>query len=126
MVLCNQHGLIISRSMLLLQDNKSKLATYIQENYKVTVNPASLFDMQVKRIHEYKRQLLNVLHVITIYNRLKKNPSMSFVPRTVLIGGKVHVYMAAQSSAWNFFFVCVSIMATRDIVSVTVKPVLFC
>lgn len=66
-----------------------KLAAYIEKEYKVSVDPTSLFDMQVKRIHEYKRQLLNILHVITIYNRLKKNPNMQFVPRTIMIGGKV-------------------------------------
>jgi len=49
----------------------------------------SLYDMQVKRIHEYKRQLLNVLHIITLYNRIKANPSGNYVPRTVMIGGKV-------------------------------------
>ena len=48
-----------------------------------------MFDVQVKRIHEYKRQLLNVLHVITYYNRIRKNPNMHFVPRVVMIGGKV-------------------------------------
>ncbi len=50
---------------------------------------ASFYLVQVKRIHEYKRQLLNILHVITLYNRIKKNPSAPFVPRTVMIGGKV-------------------------------------
>jgi len=49
----------------------------------------SLYDMQVKRIHEYKRQLLNILHVITLYNRIRANPSGKYVPRTVMIGGKV-------------------------------------
>jgi len=66
-----------------------KLAAYIEKEYKVTVDPTSLFDMQVKRIHEYKRQLLNILHIITLYNRLKKNPHMPFVARTIMIGGKV-------------------------------------
>lgn len=66
-----------------------KLAAYIEKEYKVSIDPTSLFDMQVKRIHEYKRQLLNILHVITIYNRLKKSPNMQFVPRTIMIGGKV-------------------------------------
>jgi starch phosphorylase len=75
--------------LLLFQENKMKLAQYIEKEYKVAVDPTSLFDMQVKRIHEYKRQLLNILHVITMYNRLKKNPHMPFVPRTVMIGGKV-------------------------------------
>jgi len=66
-----------------------KLAGYIESQYGVVVDPSSMFDIQVKRIHEYKRQLLNVLHVITLYNRLKRNPNMLFVPRTVMIGGKV-------------------------------------
>jgi len=66
-----------------------KLATYIEKEYGVIVDPASMFDIQVKRIHEYKRQLLNILHIITLYNRLKKNPNMAFVPRTIMMGGKV-------------------------------------
>ena len=66
-----------------------KLAAYIEKEFNITVDPSSMFDVQVKRIHEYKRQLLNCLHVITIYNRLKKNPNMPFVSRTVMIGGKV-------------------------------------
>jgi starch phosphorylase len=70
------------------QENKMKLAAYIQKEYNVTVDPTSMFDVQVKRIHEYKRQLLNIFHVITMYNRIKKNPNMQFVPRTVMIGGK--------------------------------------
>ncbi|XP_012946529.1 glycogen phosphorylase, brain form [Aplysia californica] len=74
--------------MKVKQENKMKLASYIQSNYRVKVNPSSMFDMQVKRIHEYKRQLMNCLHVIVLYNRLKKNPQAPFVPRTVLIGGK--------------------------------------
>jgi len=49
----------------------------------------SIYDMQVKRIHEYKRQLLNILHIITLYNRIKTNPNEKYVPRTVMIGGKV-------------------------------------
>ena len=73
----------------IVQENKMKLAQYIEKEYKVTVDPTSLFDMQVKRIHEYKRQLLNILHIITLYNRLKKNPHMPFVARTIMIGGKV-------------------------------------
>ncbi|XP_068088342.1 glycogen phosphorylase, brain form [Hyperolius riggenbachi] len=70
------------------QENKLKFAAYLENEYKVKINPSSLFDLQVKRIHEYKRQLLNCLHIITLYNRIKKNPSRTFVPRTVMIGGK--------------------------------------
>ncbi|KAG1952464.1 glycogen phosphorylase, brain form [Pimephales promelas] len=71
------------------QDNKVKFAQYLEKEYNVDVNPASMFDVHVKRIHEYKRQLLNCLHVITMYNRIKKSPTKPFVPRTVIIGGKV-------------------------------------
>ncbi|PIN97110.1 hypothetical protein AB205_0005880, partial [Aquarana catesbeiana] len=70
------------------QENKLKFSAYLEKEYKVKINPSSLFDVQVKRIHEYKRQLLNCLHVITLYNRIKKDPSKVYVPRTVMIGGK--------------------------------------
>lgn len=70
------------------QENKMKLAAYIQNQFNITVNPSSMFDIQVKRIHEYKRQLLNILHIITMYNRIKRNPNGTFVPRTVMLGGK--------------------------------------
>uniref|UniRef100_A0A672NDS3 Alpha-1,4 glucan phosphorylase n=1 Tax=Sinocyclocheilus grahami TaxID=75366 RepID=A0A672NDS3_SINGR len=70
------------------QDNKLKFAQYLEKVYKVDINPASMFDVHVKRIHEYKRQLLNCLHVITMYNRIKRSPIKPFVPRTVIIGGK--------------------------------------
>ena len=66
-----------------------KLAACIEKDYGVVVEPSSMFDIQVKRIHEFKRQLLNILHIITLYNRLKKNPNMPFVPRTIMMGGKV-------------------------------------
>jgi starch phosphorylase len=68
--------------------NKARFAAYIQHTHQLVVDPASMFDCQVKRIHEYKRQLLNVLHVITLYNRLRDDRSRPFVPRTVLFGGK--------------------------------------
>lgn len=51
------------------QENKMKFAAHLEEHYKVKINPSSMFDVQVKRIHEYKRQLLNCLHIITLYNR---------------------------------------------------------
>uniref|UniRef100_A0A8C3S1L6 Alpha-1,4 glucan phosphorylase n=1 Tax=Chelydra serpentina TaxID=8475 RepID=A0A8C3S1L6_CHESE len=70
------------------QENKLKFSAYLEEKYKVKINPSSMFDVHVKRIHEYKRQLLNCLHIITLYNRMRKDPSKSFVPRTVMIGGK--------------------------------------
>ncbi|KAM8946993.1 glycogen phosphorylase, muscle form [Pelodytes ibericus] len=70
------------------QENKLKFARYLESEYKVKINPNSMFDVHVKRIHEYKRQLLNCLHVITLYNRIKKDPSKQYVARTVMIGGK--------------------------------------
>ncbi|MGK7943169.1 MAG: glycogen/starch/alpha-glucan phosphorylase, partial [Microcystaceae cyanobacterium] len=67
---------------------KQDLADYIQEKVGTTVNPDGLFDVQVKRIHEYKRQHLNVLHIITLYNRLKSNPNLDAAPRVCIFGGK--------------------------------------
>ncbi len=69
-------------------DNKQDRAHYILQQTGVEIDPASLFDVQVKRIHEYKRQHLNVLHIIALYNRLKKNPKASVPPRTFIFGGK--------------------------------------
>jgi starch phosphorylase len=72
------------------QENKHRLAEWLLKTQNQQINPMSIYDMQVKRIHEYKRQLLNVLHVITMYNRIKANPNGKYVPRTVMIGGKVN------------------------------------
>ncbi len=69
-------------------DVKVRLSNYILKDIGVTVDPASMFDAQVKRIHEYKRQHLNVLHIITLYHRLKNNPNVQITPRTFLFGGK--------------------------------------
>jgi starch phosphorylase len=69
-------------------DNKVKFAQYIEKTHGIKLNCDSLFDCQVKRIHEYKRQLLNILHAITLYNRIKANPNGNFVARTIMIGGK--------------------------------------
>jgi glycogen phosphorylase len=69
-------------------DIKDNLATYIYKENGIRVNPNSLFDIQAKRIHEYKRQHLNVLYIVTLYNRLKANPDLDIVPRTFLFGGK--------------------------------------
>jgi starch phosphorylase len=70
------------------QENKKRLAESIEARTRTKVNPDSLFDVQAKRIHEYKRQLLNVLHVITRYNRIREGKAGNVVPRTVIIGGK--------------------------------------
>lgn len=68
--------------------NKLRLAEYIKEHNGIEVDPRSIFDVQVKRLHEYKRQLLNILHVMHLYNQLKKNPDMDFYPRTFIFGAK--------------------------------------
>lgn len=68
--------------------NKERLAAYIREHNGVSVNLDSIFDVQVKRLHEYKRQLLNIIHVVAQYHRIKNNPSAPFVPRTVIFGSK--------------------------------------
>ncbi|WP_151638659.1 glycogen/starch/alpha-glucan phosphorylase [Noviherbaspirillum aerium] len=70
------------------QDNKTRLAAWIQANLGIHLNAKSLFDVQVKRIHEYKRQLLNLLHVVTRYNRIIAAPDADWVPRTVVFAGK--------------------------------------
>ena len=68
--------------------NKLRLAKYIKEHNGIDVNPRSIFDVQVKRRHEYKRQLLNILHVMYLYNQLKDNPGIDMVPRTFIFGAK--------------------------------------
>ena len=68
--------------------NKVRLAKYILEHNGIEVNPRSIFDVQVKRLHEYKRQLLNILHVIYLYNQIKSHPEMDFYPRTFIFGAK--------------------------------------
>ena len=83
----NQIMFILTITFQIKAQNKLKLAQYLEETTKVRINPASIFDIQVKRIHEYKRQLLNILHAITMYNRIKKNPKdPQIVPRTIMIG----------------------------------------
>jgi len=70
------------------QSNKRRLAAYIWKHNRIEVDPNSIFDVIVKRIHEYKRQLLDVLHIITLYNRIKRDPNVDIYPRTFIFGGK--------------------------------------
>ncbi|EMI5490327.1 glycogen/starch/alpha-glucan family phosphorylase [Providencia stuartii] len=77
--------------------NKQKLAIFIAQTQGIVINPEALFDVQIKRIHEYKRQLLNLMHVITHYNRILANPSKNWVPRVVIFSGKAaSSYSAAK------------------------------
>lgn len=70
------------------RQNKLALAQYIKEGYGISIDVNSIFDVHVKRIHSYKRQIMNVLHIMDLYNRLKENPSLEIVPRTFIFGGK--------------------------------------
>ena len=74
--------------MQIKYQNKVRLAKYIKEHNGIDVDPRSIFDVQVKRLHEYKRQLLNILHVMYLYNKIKEDPEMDFVPRTFIFGAK--------------------------------------
>ena len=74
--------------MEIKHQNKVRLAKYIKEHNGIDVDPNSIFDVQVKRLHEYKRQLMNILHVMYLYNQLKANPDMDFYPRTFIFGAK--------------------------------------
>jgi glycogen phosphorylase len=81
--------------MAIKQANKQRLAKHIWRQTGIVVKPGSLFDVQIKRIHEYKRQLLNLLHVITRYNRIRQAPDRDWQPRVVIFAGK-----AAPAYTW--------------------------
>jgi starch phosphorylase len=85
--------------MEIKRQNKLRLAKYIKEHNGIDVDPDSIFDVQVKRLHEYKRQLMNILHVMYLYNQLKDNPNMEFYPRTFIFGAKAAAgYRTAKST----------------------------
>lgn len=78
----------LSQWWIVKQNNKREQAQYVADKTGVVLNTDSLFDVQVKRIHEYKRQHLNILHIITLYNRIKRDPGIEIIPRTFIFGGK--------------------------------------
>ena len=85
--------------MQIKYQNKVRLAKYIKEHNGIDVDPRSIFDVQVKRLHEYKRQLLNILHVMYLYNQIKEHPEMSFYPRTFIFGAKAAAgYLRAKET----------------------------
>ena len=79
---------VLNRLEEIKRSNKIRFAKYVKENHGVTLNPDSIFDMQVKRLHEYKRQHLNVLNIISEYLFIKNNPNAEFTPKTYIFGAK--------------------------------------
>lgn len=79
---------VLRRLIDIKKEKKQELADYILKTEGIEIDPNSIFDIQIKRLHEYKRQLLNALHIVDLYNRLKKDPSMDFYPTTFIFGGK--------------------------------------
>ncbi len=98
------------------RQNKQRLARWVRNVLNVNLNPDSLFDVQIKRIHEYKRQLLNVLHVITRYNQIKANPDVNWVPRSIIFAGKAaSAYQMAKDIIKLINDVAVKVNNDRDI-----------
>ena len=79
---------VLSKLTQIKKENKIRLANYIMNHNNIIVNPESIFDVQVKRFHEYKRQLLNLFHIMDLYNKIKDNPNMDLQPRTFIFAGK--------------------------------------
>lgn len=86
--LLSEDDTALKEFMEIKRQNKRRLAAYIKEHNNIDINVDSIFDVQVKRLHEYKRQLLNIMHIMYLYNRLKNNPNMEFYPRTFIFGAK--------------------------------------
>ena len=87
--------------MSIKYENKVRLAKYIKEHNGIEVDPRSIFDVQVKRLHEYKRQFLNILHVMYLYNEIKEHPEISFYPRTFIFGAKLPQDISVQNRSSN-------------------------
>ena len=83
---------------LKFQLNKKMLTNFIQNKYKIEIDPSSMFDVHARRIDDNKRQILTILHVITLYNRLKKNPEKAVPARTVIMAGKVRLVNVHRSA----------------------------
>ncbi|WP_410207786.1 glycogen/starch/alpha-glucan phosphorylase [Fusobacterium sp.] len=79
---------VLKRILEIKHEKKVELAKYLNRTQDIIINPDSIFDVQIKRLHEYKRQLLNIFHIMDLYNRLKENPNMSFTPVTYIFGAK--------------------------------------
>ncbi|MCI9187692.1 MAG: glycogen/starch/alpha-glucan phosphorylase [Oscillospiraceae bacterium] len=85
---CREDGAVLHRLEMIKKENKRRFANYVAKEMGVILNTDAIFDVQVKRLHEYKRQLLNVLHIIYLYQQLRDNPNMDFTPQTFLFGAK--------------------------------------
>lgn len=96
---CSEDAVFQERLSSIKTAGKEKLADYIKNKYGILVNTGSIFDVHIKRIHAYKRQLLNVFHIMDLYNRLKENPSLDITPRTFIFAGKAApgYYIAKQT-----------------------------
>ena len=85
---CREDGAVLHRLEMIKKENKRRFANYVAKETGIILNTDAIFDVQVKRLHEYKRQLLNVLHIIYLYQQLRDNPNMDFTPQTFLFGAK--------------------------------------